>query len=139
GEAGLRVRSEPPRGEGGIVWGRRAKGGKVSPSSVAAKERWYFLEEEYPAYGHLVPPAIATREIFQVCLDGFGANGETQVYLDLTHIPAETLDQKLGAILEIYEMFVGDDPRHVPMRIFPGVHYSMVGLWVDFNQRTNIP
>jgi succinate dehydrogenase / fumarate reductase flavoprotein subunit len=68
-----------------------------------------------------------------------GINGENQVYLDLTHIPSETLDRKLGAILEIYEMFVGDDPRHVPMRIFPGVHYSMGGLWVDFNQRTNIP
>ena len=54
-------------------------------------------------------------------------------------IPAETLTRKLGAILEIYEMFVGDDPRHVPMRIFPGVHYSMGGLWVDFEQRTNIP
>ena len=67
-----------------------------------------------------------------------GVGGENQVYLDLTHIPAETLDRKLGAILEIYEMFVGDDPRHVPMRIFPGVHYSMGGLWVDFNQRTNI-
>src|SRR5258707_12487840 len=67
-----------------------------------------------------------------------GVNGENQVYLDLTHIPAETLDQKLGAILEIYEMFVGDDPRHVPMRIFPGVHYSMGGLWVDYEQRTNI-
>jgi succinate dehydrogenase / fumarate reductase flavoprotein subunit len=66
-------------------------------------------------------------------------NGQNQVYLDLTHIPAETLDKKLGAILEIYEMFVGDDPRHVPMRIFPGMHYSMGGLWVDFNQRTNIP
>src|SRR5258707_4253658 len=67
-----------------------------------------------------------------------GVNGENQVYLDLTHIPAATLDQKPGAILEIYEMFVGDDPRHVPMRIFPGVHYSMGGLWVDYEQRTNI-
>jgi len=85
-----------------------------------------------------VPRDIATREIFQVCLDGMGVGGENQVFLDLTHIPAETLDQKLGAILEIYEMFVGDDPRHVPMRIFPGVHYSMGGLWVDFDQRTNI-
>jgi succinate dehydrogenase / fumarate reductase flavoprotein subunit len=85
-----------------------------------------------------VPRDIATREIFQVCLSGMGVNGENQVYLDLTHIPAETLDKKLGAILEIYEMFVGDDPRHVPMRIFPGVHYSMGGLWVDFEQRTNI-
>ncbi len=86
-----------------------------------------------------MPRDIATREIFQVCLEGYGVGGENQVYLDLTHIPAETLTRKLGAILEIYEMFVGDDPRYVPMRIFPGVHYSMGGLWVDFEQRTNIP
>ena len=86
-----------------------------------------------------MPRDIATREIFQVCIEGKGVGGENQVYLDLTHIPAETLDRKLGAILEIYEMFVGDDPRHVPMRIFPGVHYSMGGLWVDYDQRTNIP
>lgn len=64
---------------------------------------------------------------------------KNQVYLDLTHIPPEILTRKLGAIIEIYEMFVGDDPRYVPMRIFPGVHYSMGGLWVDFEQRTNIP
>ncbi|HEV2765232.1 MAG TPA: succinate dehydrogenase (quinone) flavoprotein subunit, partial [Pyrinomonadaceae bacterium] len=139
GEDKLRLMSESARGEGGRVWVPRAKGDKRQPSSIPEKERWYFLEEKYPAYGNLVPRDIATREIFQVCLDGLGINGENQVYLDLTHIPAETLDRKLGAILEIYEMFVGDDPRHVPMRIFPGVHYSMGGLWVDFNQRTNIP
>ncbi|MCC6327515.1 MAG: FAD-binding protein, partial [Acidobacteria bacterium] len=94
---------------------------------------------KYPAFGNLVTRDIATREIFQVCLEGNGVGGENQVYLDLTHIDANTLTRKLGAILEIYEMFVGDDPRHVPMRIFPGVHYSMGGLWVDFEQRTNIP
>src|SRR5881296_792811 len=138
GEDKLRLMSESARGEGGRVWVPRNKGDKRSPSSIPENERLYFLEEKYPAYGNLVPRDIATREIFQVCLDGFGANGENQVYLDLTHIPAETLDKKLGAILEIYEMFVGDDPRHVPMRIFPGVHYSMGGLWVDYNQRTNI-
>src|SRR5436853_2133258 len=139
GDDKLRLMSESARGEGGRVWVPRAKDDKRSPSSIPEKERCYFLEEKYPAYGNLVPRDIATREIFQVCLDGYGVNGESQVFLDLTHIPAETLDQKLGAILEIYEMFVGDDPRHVPMRIFPGVHYSMGGLWVDFDQRTNIP
>jgi succinate dehydrogenase / fumarate reductase, flavoprotein subunit len=139
GEDKLRLMSESARGEGGRLWVPRAKGDKRAPSSITEKERWYFLEEKYPAYGNLVPRDIATREIFQVCLDGMGIGGENQVYLDLSHIPAETLDRKLGAILEIYEMFVGDDPRHVPMRIFPGVHYSMGGLWVDFNQRTNIP
>jgi succinate dehydrogenase flavoprotein subunit len=138
GDDKLRLMSESARGEGGRVWVPRAKGDKRSPSSIPENERRYFLEEKYPAYGNLVPRDIATREIFQICLDGFGVNGENQVYLDLTHIPAETLDKKLGAILEIYEMFVGDDPRHVPMRIFPGVHYSMGGLWVDFDQRTNI-
>jgi succinate dehydrogenase flavoprotein subunit len=139
GEDKLRLMSESARGEGGRVWVPRQKGDVRPPSSIPEKERWYFLEEKYPAYGNLVPRDIATREIFQVCIDGFGIGGENQVYLDLTHIPADMLDRKLGAILEIYEMFVGDDPRHVPMRIFPGVHYSMGGLWVDFKQRTNIP
>jgi succinate dehydrogenase / fumarate reductase, flavoprotein subunit len=139
GEDKLRLMSESARGEGGRVWVPRQQRDTRDPSSIPEKERWYFLEEKYPAYGNLVPRDIATREIFQVCLDGHGVGGENQVYLDLSHIDAATLDRKLGAILEIYEMFVGDDPRHVPMRIFPGVHYSMGGLWVDFDQRTNIP
>ena len=139
GEDKLRLMSESARGEGGRVWVPKADGDKRGPRDIPESERWYFLEEKYPAYGNLVPRDIATREIFQVCLEGHGVGGENQVYLDLTHIPAETLTRKLGAILEIYEMFVGDDPRYVPMRIFPGVHYSMGGLWVDAEQRTNIP
>jgi succinate dehydrogenase / fumarate reductase flavoprotein subunit len=139
GEDKLRLMSESARGEGGRVWVPKNQGDTRAPQSIPANERWYFLEEKYPAYGNLVPRDIATREIFQVCLEGYGVGGENQVYLDLTHIDAGTLTRKLGAILEIYEMFVGDDPRYVPMRIFPGVHYSMGGLWVDFEQRTNIP
>jgi len=139
GEDKLRLMSESARGEGGRVWVPKNEGDTRSPRDIPETERWYFLEDKYPAYGNLVPRDIATREIFQVCLEGKGVGGENQVYLDLTHIPAETLTERLGAILEIYEMFVGDDPRYVPMRIFPGVHYSMGGLWVDFEQRTNIP
>jgi succinate dehydrogenase / fumarate reductase flavoprotein subunit len=139
GEDKLRLMSESARGEGGRVWVPRNEKDVRPPSSIPENERLYFLEEQYPAYGNLVPRDIATRAIFQICIEGKGVGGQNQVYLDLTHIPAETLDRKLGAILEIYEMFVGDDPRHVPMRIFPGVHYSMGGLWVDYNQRTNIP
>ncbi len=139
GEDKLRLMSESARGEGGRVWVPKNPKETRAAKEIPETERWYFLEEKYPAYGNLVPRDIATREIFQVCLDGMGVGGENQVYLDLSHLPAETLDRKLGAILEIYEMFVGDDPRHVPMRIFPGVHYSMGGLWVDFEQRTNIP
>ncbi len=138
GEDKLRLMSESARGEGGRVWVPRTKGDTRDPQNIPTEERRYFLEEKYPKYGNLVPRDIATREIFQVCLDGDGLGGENQVYLDLTHIPAEKLTRKLGAILEIYEMFVGDDPRYVPMRIFPGVHYSMGGLWVDFDQHTNI-
>jgi succinate dehydrogenase / fumarate reductase, flavoprotein subunit len=139
GEDKLRLMSESARGEGGRVWVPRNPNDVRSPRDIPDNERWYFLEEKYPAYGNLVPRDIATREIFQICLEGHGVGGENQVYLDLTHIPAEVLTERLGAILEIYEMFVGDDPRYVPMRIFPGVHYSMGGLWVDFEQRTNIP
>ncbi len=128
GDDKLRLMSESARGEGGRVW--TYKDGKP----------WYFLEEKYPAYGNLVPRDIATREIFHVCVDlKLGINGENMVYLDLSHMDPHVLDVKLGGILEIYEKFVGDDPRKVPMRIFPAVHYSMGGLWVDFNQMTNIP
>jgi succinate dehydrogenase / fumarate reductase flavoprotein subunit len=139
GEDKLRLMSESARGEGGRVWVPRNPKDERNPRDIPDAERNYFLEEKYPAYGNLVTRDIATREIFQVCLEGKGVGGQNQVYLDLTHIPADVLTEKLGAILEIYEMFVGDDPRYVPMRIFPGVHYSMGGLWVDFDQRTNIP
>jgi len=128
GDDKLRLMSESARGEGGRVW--TYKDGKP----------WYFLEEKYPAYGNLVPRDIATREIFHVCVDlKLGINGENMVYLDLTHKDPKELDVKLGGIIEIYEKFVGEDPRKVPMKIFPAVHYSMGGLWVDYNQMTNIP
>jgi len=128
GEDKLRLMSESARGEGGRVW--VPKDGKP----------WYFLEEKYPAYGNLVPRDIATREIFDVCVNqGLGVDGEMQVYLDLTHLPADFLEVKLGGILEIYRKFTGQDPARVPMKVFPAVHYSMGGLWVDFDQMTNVP
>ncbi|MGX1263507.1 succinate dehydrogenase / fumarate reductase flavoprotein subunit [Rossellomorea marisflavi] len=128
GDDKLRLMSESARGEGGRVW--TYKDGKP----------WYFLEEKYPAYGNLVPRDIATREIFDVCVNQkLGINGENMVYLDLSHKDSKELDIKLGGIIEIYEKFMGDDPRKVPMKIFPAVHYSMGGLWVDYDQMTNIP
>jgi succinate dehydrogenase / fumarate reductase flavoprotein subunit len=150
----LRLMSESARGEGGRVWVPRTQGDTRDPGSIPENERWYFLEEKYPAYGNLVPRDIATREIFQVCLLGYGIGGRREVYLDLTHLPKKDLDVKLGGILEIYEKFVGDDPRVTPMKVFPGMHYSMGGLWVQFarddktgmldetsvrNQATNVP
>ncbi|MGO4888625.1 succinate dehydrogenase flavoprotein subunit [Anaerobacillus sp. MEB173] len=128
GDDKLRLMSESARGEGGRVW--TYKDGKP----------WYFLEEKYPAYGNLVPRDIATREIFDVCVEQkLGINGENMVYLDLSHKDPKELDIKLGGIIEIYEKFMGDDPRKVPMKIFPAVHYSMGGMWVDYDQMTNIP
>ena len=107
-----RLMSEACRGEGGRVW--VYKDGKP----------WYFLD----------------RAIFKVCVHmGLGINGENRVYLDLSHIDGDYLLRKLGGILEMYSEFVGQDPRKVPMEIFPSVHYSMGGIWVDRFHFTNIP
>ncbi len=151
----LRLMSESARGEGGRIWVPRTPQDPRPPQEIPESERFYFLEERYPKYGNLVPRDIATREIFNVCTrDGLSVEKERFcVYLDVTHIPREELDLKLGGILEIYEKFQGVDPRAVPMKIFPAVHYSMGGLWCDYarsalggievgsprNQQTNIP
>ncbi len=151
----LRLMSESARGEGGRVWVPRTPQDPRDPRKIPDDERYYFLEERYPAYGNLVPRDIATREIFDVCVnEGLSVESDRQcVYLDLTHISRSELDRKLGGIMEIYEKFQGVDPREVPMKIFPAVHYSMGGLWADYdrtdqggltpgsprNQVTNIP
>ncbi len=140
GDDKLRLMSESARGEGGRVWVPKDKNDKRDPRSIPEGERWYFLEEWYPKYGNLVPRDVATRAIFKVVYEHhMGLDGQPMVYLDLTHIDRATLDRKLEGILEIYEKFVGVDPRDHPMKIFPGMHYTMGGLWVDFNQQTNIP
>lgn len=127
GEDKNRLISESVRGEGGRVW--VYKDGKP----------WYFLEEWYPKYGNLVPRDVATRAVFKVVYElKLGVDGRPQVYLDVSHLDRNMLRQKLGGVLEIYEKFVGDDPTKVPMRVFPSIHYSMGGLWVDFEQMTNI-
>lgn len=128
GDDKTRLMSESARGEGGRVW--TYKDGK----------RWYFLEEMYPAYGNLVPRDIASRAIFKVCVEmGLGVDGKNQVYLDLSHLDSEYLENRLGGILEIYRNFHGDDPTKVPMKIFPAIHYFMGGIHVDWNHMTSIP
>jgi succinate dehydrogenase / fumarate reductase, flavoprotein subunit len=138
GEDKCRLISESARGEGGRVWVPRKPGDKRPPNSIPEAERFYFLEERYPKYGNLVPRDIATREIFQVCLDGYGVGGGNMVYLDLRdevkRIGREKILNKLEGILEIYEKFVGSDPLDEPMKIFPAVHYTMGGLWVGFTK-----
>ena len=152
----LRLMSESIRGEGGRIWvyGDSSKsietpdGGSIPCGKTG--EPWYFLEELYPALGNLVPRDIASREILQVCELGLGIDGKSQVYLDVTEMAPEN-QRKLDSVLDIYYKFTGDNPREKPMKIFPGMHYSMGGVWVDwpsaddpdrgerFRQMTNIP
>ncbi len=141
GEDKCRLMSESARGEGGRVWVPKNPGDKRSGKTIPESERFYFLEDWYPKYGNLVPRDVATRAIHKIVFEmKMGLAGEPAVYLDVTHIPREVLDRKLEGILEIYEKFVGVDPRQEPMKVFPAMHYTMGGLWVDNeNQATNIP
>lgn len=128
GDDKCRLISESLRGGGGRVW------------TYKDGQKWYFLEEWYPAYKNLVPRDVASRALHKVCREmGLGIDGSDMVYLDVTHIPATELNRLFGGVLEIYEKFAGEDPRKTPMKVFPAVHYSMGGLWVDYDQMTNIP
>lgn len=156
GEDKMRLISESVRGEGGRVWvyGNSSKSiqfpdGSMRPCGKTG-EPWYFLEEMYPAFGNLVPRDIGSREVLRICEAGLGIDGKLQVHLDVTHLPAE-VHRKLDSVLDIYEKFTGDNPRKKPMKICPGVHYTMGGAWVDwpsaddpdrwerYRQMTNLP
>lgn len=152
----LRLMSESLRGEGGRIWVYGDSSKKITDGSGRevpcgrTGEPWYFLEELYPAFGNLVPRDIGSREILRICRLGLGVDGGQKVYLDVSHLPEKSL-KKLEAVLEIYSKFTGTDPRKVPMEIFPAMHYTMGGGWVDwpavddpgrwerYRQMTNIP
>jgi len=141
GEDKLRLMSESARGEGGRVWVPRNPNDQRAPRTIPEGERFFFLEEWYPKYGNLVPRDIATRAIHRIVYqERLGLQGKAAVYLDVTHIPRETLDRKLEGILEIYEKFLGVDPHVEPMQVFPAMHYTMGGMWVNGqDQATNVP
>ncbi|MCF1183861.1 succinate dehydrogenase (quinone) flavoprotein subunit [Marichromatium gracile] len=149
-----RLMSEAARGEGGRVWVPRDPGDRRDPRRIPERERFYFLEEFFPAYGNTVARDEASRAIWRVTRElGLGIGGGDRVYLDLTHLDRRFVATRLGAILEIYRKFAGSDPLDTPMEIFPAAHYGMGGLWVDFerdadggmrpgsarNHATNIP
>ncbi|MCH8314060.1 MAG: FAD-binding protein, partial [Nitrospinae bacterium] len=150
----LRLMSESARGEGGRIWVPKKPGDNRDPLKIPEMERYYFLEEKFPLFGNLVPRDVACREIYDVVFNqNLGIGGQSMVYLDLTHKSKEFLQDRLGGILDIYKKFTGDDPMVTPMKIFPAVHYSMGGLWTDYetnsegmiepksprNQMTSIP
>lgn len=124
----MRLMSESIRGEGGRLWVPR--GGRP----------WFFLEEWYPELGNLVPRDVATRAIHKVVVQmGLGVDGERAVYLDVRHLPRDVLERRLGSVLELYRKYTGVDPREAPMKVYPAVHYTMGGLWVDGDDMTSIP
>ncbi len=139
GEDKLRLMSESARGEGGRVWvpktaGRQARSQEHSRERALVLPRGVVSEVRQPGAARR-RDARHSKVVYE---HNLGIDGQPMVYLDLTHIDRKILDRKLEGILEIYEKFVGDDPRDVPMKIFPGMHYTMGGLWVDFDQKTNI-
>lgn len=161
GEDKCRLMSESVRGEGGRLWTPRDPHDARKPTDIPEKDRWYFCEELDPVYGNLLSRDLVSFSIYCVCRMGKGIQGKQQVYLDITHLhnsrggpyTREAINDKLEGVLEIYEKFMREDPIELPMRIYPAVHYTMGGLWVDYetngegaidvnsprNQMTNIP
>ena len=161
GEDKCRLISESVRGEGGRLWTPRNPMDSRVASEIPESDRWYFCEELDPVYGNLLSRDLVSFAIYCVCRMGRGIQGKQQVYLDITQLhqdkggpyTREVINDKLEGVLEIYEKFMREDPIKLPMRIYPAVHYTMGGLWVDYevngdgtwnvdshrNQMTNVP
>ena len=138
----LTLMSESLRNDG-RVWVPRKPGDPRPPSQIPEEERWYYLEEWYPSYGNLVPRDIASRAAKRVCDMGYGVGPTGRaVYLDFSdaikRLGREVIYQRYGNLFEMYEEITGESPWETPMRIYPAVHYTMGGLWVDYNLMTNI-
>ena len=139
----LTLMSESLRNDG-RVWVPKAQGDKRAPGSIPADERDYYLERRYPSFGNLVPRDVASRAAKAVCDEGRGVGpGGLGVYLDfadaIKRLGANTVAERYGNLFQMYERITGEDPYKVPMRIYPAVHYTMGGLWVDYNLMTTVP
>ncbi len=139
----LTLMSESLRNDG-RVWVPKEKGDKRPPNEIPMEERDYYLERKYPSFGNLVPRDVASRNAKMVCDEGRGVGATGQaVYLDFhTAIERDGIDvisDKYGNLFEMYERITGENPYEVPMRIYPAVHYTMGGLWVDYNLMSNVP
>ncbi len=126
------------------VWVPKKPGDKRHPNEIPEDERYYFLEERYPSFGNLVPRDVASRNAKDVCDKGLGVGPTGQgVYLDLRdaikRYGRKVIEEKYGNLLHMYKKSTGEDPYHQPMRIYPAVHYTMGGLWVDYNLMSTIP
>ncbi|MER6949704.1 fumarate reductase/succinate dehydrogenase flavoprotein subunit [Nonomuraea sp. NPDC000554] len=139
----LTLMSESLRNDG-RVWVPLRKGDDRAPGDIPEDERDYYLERIYPAFGNLVPRDIASRAAKNVCDEGRGVGpGGLGVYLDfadaINRLGRDAVEKKYGNLFEMYERITGENPYEVPMRIYPAVHYTMGGLWVDYDLQTTIP
>ena len=139
----LTLMSESLRNDGRI-WVPKKKGDKRPPNEIPAEERDYFLERKYPSFGNLVPRDVASRNAKAVCDEGRGV-GETGlgVYLDfkdaIARLGEHVIRERYGNLFDMYERITDENPYKVPMRIYPAIHYTMGGLWVDYNLQSTIP
>jgi succinate dehydrogenase / fumarate reductase flavoprotein subunit len=139
----LTLMSESLRNDGRI-WVPKQKGDKRSPSQIPEGERDYYLERRYPSFGNLVPRDVASRNAKAVCDEGRGV-GETGlgVYLDFSdaikRLGEHKIRERYGNLFDMYQRITDEDPYKVPMRIYPAIHYTMGGLWVDYNLQSTIP
>jgi succinate dehydrogenase / fumarate reductase, flavoprotein subunit len=139
----LTLMSESLRNDGRI-WVPKRAGDTRAPGDIPAEERDYYLERMYPSFGNLVPRDIASRAAKTVCDQGFGVGpGGQGVYLDfadaIARLGRAAVAEKYGNLFEMYQRITAEDPYEVPMRIYPAIHYTMGGLWVDYDLRTTIP
>jgi succinate dehydrogenase / fumarate reductase flavoprotein subunit len=139
----LTLMSESLRNDG-RVWVPKQRGDRRPPHELPEAERDYYLERKYPSFGNLAPRDIASRAAKEACDDGRGVGpGGLGVYLDfadaITRLGEATIRERYGNLFEMYQRITDENPYRVPMRIFPAVHYTMGGLWVDYNLMSNLP
>ncbi len=141
-QAKLTLMSESLRNDG-RVWVPKQGGDARSAGAIPEADRDYYLERRYPSFGNLVPRDVASRAAKAVCDEGLGVGSGRAVYLDFADAihrdGADTIRQKYGNLFQMYEEITGDDPYTTPMQIYPAVHYTMGGLWVDYNLMSNVP
>ena len=139
----LTLMSESLRNDGRI-WVPKQAGDKRAPADIPEGERDYYLERKYPSFGNLVPRDVASRNAKQVCDEGRGVGpGGLGVYLDFTdaiqRLGEDRIRERYGNLFDMYQRITAEDPYHAPMRIYPAMHYTMGGLWVDYYLMTTIP
>jgi succinate dehydrogenase / fumarate reductase flavoprotein subunit len=140
----LTLMSESLRNDGRVWVPKRKEDSGKSPGEIPEGDRDYYLERKYPSYGNLAPRDISSRAAKEVCDEGRGVGpGGRGVYLDFANaikrLGEDTIRERYGNLFEVYEKITGEDAYKVPMRIYPAVHYTMGGLWVDYNLMSNVP